>query len=65
MQANLPNDGIISYAYFFKKLLFEHPFDQKEVRFNNKVVSGFTAKHPEQKEQVLINEFNDNDNFMI
>jgi hypothetical protein len=41
---NLQDDSIISYAYFFKKLLFEHPFQKKNVYFNGKEVPGFQAK---------------------
>jgi hypothetical protein len=40
----MPDDGIISFAYFFKKLMFDRPFERKKVNFNNKAVSGFMAK---------------------
>lgn len=41
---NLDDDSIISYAYFFKKLLFGNPFTKKEISFNGKLVPGFHAK---------------------
>lgn len=65
MTANLPDDGIISYAYFYKKLLFDHPFERKEVLFRGKNHQGFKAKKKEHQQQVLVHEYTDEDNFIV
>lgn len=61
----MPDDGIISYAYFFKKLLFDTPFEKKDIWFNGSLVPGFYAKTKEHTQQVLVSEYKDDDNFII
>lgn len=65
IEANMQDDSIISYAYFFKKLLFEHPFLKKTVHFSGKSVPGFGTKTLEHKKQILVSEYTDHDNFLI
>ena len=59
----MPKDGIISFAYLFKKLTFEHPFTPKKVNFNEKLVKGFSAKVLKQKEQILVKDYQNKTTF--
>ena len=40
-EADLQDNDIIAYAYFFKQLLFKFPFSNKEVMFKGKQIHGF------------------------
>ena len=65
LEADLSPSCIISYAYFFKKLLFAFPFAPKQVLWNKKKVPGFEGKNQDQKKQIVVNQYKDQENFII
>lgn len=55
---------IIAYAYFLKNLKFPVPFEKGDVFFKKVKVSGFVAKSPEHKRQVLVHHYESRKNFV-
>ena len=45
--------------------MFEFPFEKSEVMFNGNKVRGFKGKTKGQKEQVLVHEYKNRENFII
>ncbi len=64
----LNDSDIISYAYLFKKIEFDIKFDrQKELlfSFNGKNVPSFYASNQQQKGQVFVHHYQNEDSFMV
>lgn len=56
---------IISYAYFFKKIEYETQFEEKQVYFEKEKVNGFHAANFEQKKNIRIHEYKNENKFII
>lgn len=68
IQANLPEDGIISYAYFLKKLEFPISFklcDEEHEFQNIGKMKFFETDIQKHREQVRIHNYGDEKNFVI
>ncbi len=59
-----PKD-IIAYAYFLKQIEYATEFEKDSVLFLGKTVNGFVARNKEQKQNVQIVEYKNDDNFII
>lgn len=64
IEAELGEEDIISYAYFFKNVRYEKPFTRKTVMFDTIKVSGFEAKD-EEKNTVEVLNYENNDRFVV
>ena len=64
IEADLGQEDIISYAYFFKNVQYEKPFTLKTVMFDSTRVKGFTAMD-EEKKTVEVLRYESNDRFLI
>lgn len=65
LSTQLDPTDIISFAYFLKEIEYKTPFDKDEMRFLGIYVESFRAKSNEQKENVEIVEYKDDDNFIV
>ncbi len=65
LQPNLQADSIISFAYFFKMMKFNNPFNKTDVNFKGVLVPSFEAKKLEQKRQVRVHSYKNDENFVI
>lgn len=65
LKEDLPEDGIISFAYFLKNLKFQFPFTKKKVDFCGKDVAGFHGSNAQQKGQILVHKYNNKDSFIV
>ncbi len=59
-----PKD-IISFAYFLKKVKYRRVFDSANVDFLGQPVRGFVAGTPQQRENVCVVKYWNDDNFII
>jgi hypothetical protein len=58
------DDGIISYAYFYKKVSYEKPFTKCDIYFDSTRVKGFEAID-KQKQTVEVLHYDSDDKFII
>lgn len=65
LNIKLDSNEIISYAYFLKEVEYETKFEEKNVSFENKKVEGFYAKRGNQKENIKIIKYKNDDKFII
>ena len=65
LKEELGDYDIIGFAYFLKQLKFEFPFEKSTVMFNGNEVKGFQGKTKSQKEQVVIHQYKNRENFII
>ncbi len=65
LKESLAPTNIISYAYFFKEVEYETKFEKDTVSFNGQKVKGFIADDEEQRENVKIIKYEDDDRFII
>ncbi len=56
---------IISYAYFLKEVEYKTMFDKKDITFNGQKVKGFAAGNKEQKKNVKIIKYDNDNKFII
>lgn len=61
----IPELHTIFYAYFIKELEYKSKFDKKVVLFEGKKVKGFYAKELEQKRNIQIIKYENDDGFII
>ena len=63
----MTEQDIISFAYLFKQLSFSAKFERRKkgFKFNGKNVESFYAKEKEQKKQITVYRYNDQNNFLI
>jgi len=65
LELKLAPTDIISYAYFIKEVEYWTQFEEKEVFFEKERVKGFYAKGHDQKENIKILKYWDDDRFII
>lgn len=65
LKLKLAPTAIISYAYFLKKVEYWTQFEEKKVVFEKERVKGFYAKGGDQKENIRILKYWDDDRFII
>lgn len=67
LQEQLTDSDIISYAYLFKKIMFDVKFKRREnlFLFNGKKVDSFYGDILAQKEQVLVHQYDSDHSFMV
>jgi len=65
LELTLSDLDIISYAYFLKKVEYQTQFTEKEVKFNDNNVKGFYAKNENQKKNISIAKYWDDNKFII
>ena len=65
LKEDMKDCDIIGFAYFLKKLMFEFPFEKSSVMFNGNEVKGFKGKTKSQKEQVVVHQYKNRENFII
>jgi hypothetical protein len=65
LELKLGPTDIISYAYFLKEVEYWTQFKEKEVLFEKERVKGFYAKGNDQKENIRILKYWDDDRFII
>lgn len=74
LEPSLPSDGWLAYAYLFRKLTFEHPFQRlsEPLIFGDKPVMAFGMKRdapPKQKmaveNQILVWDYKTKDDFIV
>jgi hypothetical protein len=65
LKLKLAPTDIISYAYFLKEVEYWAQFKEKEVMFEKERVKGFYAKDYDQKKNIRILEYWDDDRFII
>ena len=65
LNINLLPTGIISYAYFLKEVEYKTIFKKETVLFNGQKVKGFVADNKEQKKNVKIIKYENDDKFII
>ncbi len=62
---NIDDMSFIVYAYLYKDLKFKHPFNKTTVHFNSSSVNGFTANNYDQKENIKVLKYFDDNKFVI
>ena len=65
MEINLEPKDIISYAYFIKEVHYPNVFKEEIVSFRSKKVKGFYASDNEQKRNVRVLKYLNDDKFII
>ncbi len=65
IELKLAPTEIISYAYFLKKVEYWTQFEEKKVMFEKERVKGFYARRGDQKENIRILKYWDDDRFII
>ncbi len=65
LQMDLSPKDIISYAYFLKEIEYETIFKEDNVLFNEEKVQGFIADNEDQKDNVKILKYDNDDKFII
>ncbi|MFZ5391926.1 MAG: hypothetical protein ACOZAR_01900 [Patescibacteria group bacterium] len=65
LQIQLNPKDIISYAYFLKEVEYLTQFTEKNVKFQNNDVKGFYAENREQKDNIKIIKYENDDKFII
>lgn len=65
LEMDLDLTDIISYAYFLKEVEYETMFKERDVLFGGKEVKGFIADNEEQRENIKIIKYEDDDKFII
>ena len=65
LDMSLSSTDIISYAYFLKEVEYLVEFSKKDVLFDGDKVKGFYAENKEQKENIEVLEYANDDNFII
>ncbi len=65
LSIKLRPEEIISYAYFLKEVDYLTEFGETNVKFKDKDVKGFKAQSAEDKENVEIVKYWDDDKFII
>src|SRR6056297_537625 len=65
LDKNLNPKEIVAYAYFAKEVEYPTEFSKKNCRFKKEEVKGFYAKNHEQRENINILKYWNDDNFII
>jgi hypothetical protein len=65
LKMDLSPTDIISYAYFLKEVEYKAVFEKKEVSFNGQKVKGFYAKEKDQRDNVKIIKYENDDKFIV
>lgn len=66
LNENISNTTIIAYAYLFKKVKYLEKFEKMpEFTFDGKQVAGFGASNREQKKQISLHTYSNDDNFLL
>ncbi|MEK7618951.1 MAG: hypothetical protein AAB416_01760 [Patescibacteria group bacterium] len=65
LTVNLSDRDIIAYAYFLKKVEYPVEFSEDEVFFMNESVKGFRAKNEQERSNVGIVSYRDEDHFLL
>jgi hypothetical protein len=65
LRITLDDTDIISYAYFLKEVEYLTQFEEKDALFEKKKVKGFYASNREQRENIGILKYWDDDRFII
>ncbi len=65
LQIELSSNDIISYAFFSKEVEYETSFENNSTMFNGKKVKGFIANTEEQRKNVRIIKYENDDKFII
>ncbi len=61
----LEEKDFISYAFFFKNIVYKNEFTQEDVMFNDTSVEWFAAMSDDERETVGIVNYVNNDNFIL
>jgi len=65
LQIDLGEREIISYAYFLKEIEYKEKFKKDNVWFNNEKVAGFVSNNEENRNNVKIVKYENDDKFII
>jgi hypothetical protein len=65
LEISLSPRDIISYAYFLKEVEYETQFEKDDVLFDGQKVAGFIADNEDQRENVKIIKYENDDKFII
>jgi len=65
LKMKLGATDIISYAYFLKEVEYETAFEKKDVSFNGENVKGFYAEYENQRDNVKIIKYENDDKFIV
>jgi len=65
LQLKLDSKDIISYAYFLKEVEYETRFEKKDVLFKDQSVKGFYTKESNQRRNVKIVKYENDDKFIV
>ncbi len=65
LKMDLSPSDIISYAYFLKEVEYKTEFKKDDVLFNGQKVTGFIADNEDQRENVKILKYENDDKFIV